>query len=104
MPLDDSQKVIILQHANRLLSTRVYPKTICPSEIARALSCEELDTLNLSNWRDAMDDIRRVMWEKHEAGEVDIMQKGNIVHATHLEDIRGPIRLRATLDSRPQKT
>ncbi|KAL6709286.1 hypothetical protein ACN47E_001693 [Coniothyrium glycines] len=94
MVLDDAQKDTILRHANRLLSSRDYPKTICPSEIARALSRGELDTLDAAEWRDTMDDIRQVMWEKRECGEVEIMQKGEVVGVTALEDIRGPIRVR----------
>lgn len=94
MALDDEQKGVILRHASRLLSTRDYPKTICPSEIARALSREDLNTLNASEWRDTMDDIRQVVWEKRNAGEVEVMQKGEVVDIEALEDIKGPIRVR----------
>ena len=94
MTLDNSQRDVILQHANRLLSARAYPKTICPSEIARALTPNDLETLNLSNWRDAMADVRQVMWERREAGEVEILQKGEVVYAQSLDDITGPIRIR----------
>jgi hypothetical protein len=59
MALGDTQKTIILRHANRLLGARDFPKTICPSEIARALSREELDALGAAEWRETMDDVRR---------------------------------------------
>jgi hypothetical protein len=94
MALGDTQKEVILRHANRLLGARDFPKTICPSEIARALSREELDTLGAAQWRDTMDDVRQVVWEKREAGEVEVMQKGEVMDAESLEDIRGPIRVR----------
>jgi hypothetical protein len=94
MALGDTQKEIILRHADRLLGAREFPKTICPSEIARALSREELETLGASEWRDTMDDVRKVVWEKRGAGEVEIMQKGEVVDVESLEDIRGPIRVR----------
>jgi hypothetical protein len=94
MALGDTQKTIILRHANRLLGARDFPKTICPSEIARALSREELDALGAAEWRETMDDVRRVVWEKREAGEVEVMQKGEVVDVESLEDIRGPIRVR----------
>ena len=94
MVLGDTQKEVILRHANRLLGARDYPKTICPSEVARALSREELQTLGASEWRDTMDDVRQVVWEKREAGEVEVMQKGEVVDVESLEDIRGPIRVR----------
>ncbi|KAF1360807.1 hypothetical protein EJ07DRAFT_164940 [Lizonia empirigonia] len=94
MAFDDRQQAIILQHANRLLSTREYPKTICPSEVARALSSTELSSLDVSDWRATMDPIRQIVWEMREAGEVEVLQKGEVVNAERLEDIRGPIRVR----------
>ncbi|CAA9958998.1 hypothetical protein CFE70_002517 [Pyrenophora teres f. teres 0-1] len=94
MALDHAQREVILRHADRLLSTRVWPKTICPSEIARALSRQELKTLDAPEWRDTMDAIRELVWEKRAAGEVEIMQKGQVVEAENLEHVRGPIRVR----------
>lgn len=94
MALDEDQRSVILHHATRLLQTRDFPKTICPSEIARALTSGELQTLGASHWRDTMGAIRDIMWEKHQAGEVEVLQKGEVVDAERLEDIRGPIRLR----------
>ena len=94
MALDDGQRETIISHANRLLSNRDYPKTICPSEIARALSSEELEMLGVADWRRTMDSIRELVWEKRENGEVEVMQKGNVVHAEKLGDIKGPIRVR----------
>jgi hypothetical protein len=94
MVLEDAKKAILSRHADRLLNTRAWPKTICPSEIARALSTEELRALDASGWRDTMDDIRQMVWERKEAGEVEIMQKGGVVDVGSLVDIRGPIRVR----------
>ena len=94
MALNDAQREIILSHANRLLNNRDYPKTICPSEVARALSSRELEILGVSDWRETMDGIRELMWEKRDNGEVEVMQKGDVVSVEHLEDIRGPIRVR----------
>ncbi|KAF2875663.1 hypothetical protein BDV95DRAFT_484770 [Massariosphaeria phaeospora] len=96
MPLDDSKTNIISGHAQRLLGSRDWPKTICPSEIARALSKEELDLLNASEWRETMDDIREWVWQRRELGEVEVLQKGQVAAVARLEDIRGPIRVRAT--------
>lgn len=92
--LDNEQKSLIVSHAERLLDARQYPKTICPSEIARAFSVSELQTLGVSEWRDTMDVVREVMWEKREAGEVELMQRGEVVDAESLDEIRGPIRVR----------
>ena len=96
MGLDDHQRDILLKHANRLLSARDFPKTICPSEVARALSSSELRALDASDWRATMDPIRELVWELREAGEVEVTQKGHVVDAESLEDIKGPIRVRKT--------
>jgi hypothetical protein len=94
MTLDDAQRAVILQHAERLLNSRDYPKTICPSEIARALSATELQTLGASEWRDTMESVRQLMWERRDAGEVEVLQKGEVLDIESLEDVRGPIRIR----------
>lgn len=94
MALDDDQRDILLKHTNRLLSTREFPKTICPSEVARALSSAELDALQAHDWRATMDDVRGLVWEKREAGEVEVMQKGQVLDVQSLADIKGPIRVR----------
>lgn len=96
MSLSSAQRHVILVHADRLLRARDYPKTICPSEVARALSAEELRLLNATGWRDTMDDVRSVVWQMREEGHVEVLQRGNVVHVTLLEDVRGPIRVRAT--------
>ena len=96
MDLSSAQRQVILAHADRLLRARDYPKTICPSEVARALSAEELQLLDSAGWRDSMDHVRHIFWQLREEGEVEILQKGQVVDATQLQDVRGPIRVRAT--------
>lgn len=90
----DQKREILLEHANRLLSSRDYPKTICPSEVARALSSSELSTLGAPDWRATMDPIRELVWDMRDAGEVEIMQKGRVLDIQRLADIKGPIRVR----------
>lgn len=41
-----------------------------------------------------MDAIRAVVWEKREAGEVEVLQKGEVVRVERLEEIKGPMRVR----------
>jgi hypothetical protein len=94
MTLSESQKSLILTHAERLLDARQYPKTICPSEIARALSAPELQSLGVSEWRAAMDAVRQVVWEKREAGEVEVMSRAWKI----FEGRSGPGRLEDALD------
>ena len=94
MALDDQQREVILQHTHRLIGARDYPKTICPSEIARALSTPELSALNVPDWRATMDDVRELVWELRAQGEVEVLQKGEVLDVESLSDIRGPIRVR----------
>ena len=86
---------ILVAHLHRLLSARAYPKTICPSEVPRALTAAELETLGVSDWRDLMPDVREILWDLRQRGQVDILQKGSLVpDDIDLPDIKGPIRAR----------
>jgi hypothetical protein len=58
-------------------------KTICPSEVARAL----FDT----HWRKHMDDVRQAAIGLQHEGKVLITQKGKTVDVNH---IKGPIRIK----------
>jgi Protein of unknown function (DUF3253) len=90
-----AQQDILRSHLVRLLESRAPPKTICPSEGPRALSRIELDILGASEWRDLMDDAREIVWQMRDAGEVEIMQKGQVLgEEVCLGDVKGPIRVR----------
>lgn len=83
------------KHLTRLLDAREHPKTICPSEVARALSASELEALGVESWREVMPAIRERVFEMRDRGSVEILQKGNVLPATQsLENIVGPIRVR----------
>jgi len=58
-------------------------KSICPSEVARALAPED--------WRPLMTATRRAAVRLQAAGRIAILRKGKPVAA---EDVRGVIRLR----------
>ena len=103
MILDDEQQDILRRHLKYLLSRRAYPKTICPSEVARALDSEELEKLNCYHWRDCMEDIRALCWEMRAYGSVEILQKGEVVQAKAIDDIAGPIRVRYKKDVNPKE-
>jgi len=66
----------------RLLRDR-SPGTICPSEAARRVAPER--------WRAVMDDTRRVARAMVEGGEIEVLQRGEVVDVA---TTRGPIRLR----------
>lgn len=87
----------IQNHLERLLMHRDYPKTICPSEVARSLTTTELRQAGVSSWRDTMPLIRSLVWTMRDRGEVEVLQHGQpLVNDTALEDVRGPIRVRKT--------
>lgn len=85
----------IQKHLDRLLEARASPKTICPSEVARALSSSELEELDTKEWRDVMPTIRVRVWKMRDQGQVEIMQKGAVLsNDVSLENVKGPIRVR----------
>lgn len=85
----------VVPHLNRLLDSRSFPKTICPSEAARALSAAELQATGVSSWRDLMPAIRSLAFELRDKDELEMLQRGEILPASQtLEHTVGPIRLR----------
>ena len=96
---------VLQSHLQRLLSAREPPKTICPSEAARAVSAQELEDAGAASWRDLMPAARACLGALRDAGAVEILQKGTVLPADRrLEDVRGPIRARriAAADSPPE--
>lgn len=86
---------------DRLLDTRNHPKTICPSEAARALSAAELRETGASSWRDLMPALRILAFELRDQGRIEIMQKGTVLSTEQsLEETSGPIRLRRVTDGK----
>lgn len=77
------------------VANRAYPKTLCPSEVARSLSASELRDLGVSHWRELMPQLREMAFDERRNGRVEILQKGEVIPSGHeLEDVRGPIRIR----------
>lgn len=77
------------------LSQRAHPKTLCPSEIARSLSTPELQELGVQQWRELMPRLRSMAFEARDRGEIEILQRGEVVDAGRgIDDVRGPIRIR----------
>ena len=86
---------LVLPHLNRLLDSRSFPKTICPSEAARALSAAELQATGVAGWRELMPAIRALAFESRDRDELEILQKGEVLPVSQtLEQTIGPIRLR----------
>jgi hypothetical protein len=82
-------------HLTTLLQNRAHPKTICPSEVARALSPAELEACGVTEWKDVMPLIRNMVLEMRETGTVEIMQRGQLLGMdVGVEDVRGPVRVR----------
>ena len=76
-PSDNAIRDMILT----LALARGAGKSICPSEVARALS---------SDWRALMPEIRRVAAEMQQTGQISVTQRGQPVRAV---TAKGPIRL-----------
>lgn len=68
----------------RQVANRGPDKTICPSEVSRALFAPD--------WREQMSAVRAVARQLAFAGNIRISQGGKSVN---LDDFRGPIRLGA---------
>ena len=73
-----------LEDAIRALLARRAPEaTICPSEAARAVGGQE--------WRELMPAARAAAGRLVDAGEVDVLQAGEVVDVANA---RGPVRIR----------
>jgi hypothetical protein len=68
-----------------LARERAPAKTICPSDAARAVGGDQ--------WRDLMKQARDTARDLASAGEVEIMQRGEVLDPR--AQWRGPIRIRA---------
>lgn len=91
----DNHQHILQHHLDSFLQRREPPKTFCPSEVARALTVDELSTLGCAEWRSAMPAIRELAWELRSRGECEILQKGAVLgDDIGIDDVKGPIRLR----------
>ena len=71
-----------------LTAQRGSAKSICPSEVARALR---------PNWQPLLGEVRRVACRLAAAGRIDILRKGRVVVPAGVE---GVIRLRAAQPAR----
>jgi len=95
MQQDGSDLNVLEVKLNNFLQKRQPPKTFCPSEVARALSAVDLESLDFGEWRDAMPAVRELAWGLKGRGELEILQKGVVLgEDVQLEDVRGPIRIR----------
>ncbi|WP_092501975.1 DUF3253 domain-containing protein [Agrococcus jejuensis] len=68
----------------RLVDERAPDRTICPSDVARAVG-------DADSWRSLMDATRAVAARLADAGEVEVTQRGTVVDA---RTARGPVRIR----------
>lgn len=72
-----------------LLGERMPGKTICPSEVARALAGNNNDN-GEAQWRALMPAVREAAERLATAGKLQVTQRGKPVSATQA---RGPVRL-----------
>ena len=72
-----------------------YPKTLCPSEVPRAIEADELNGMGALTWRDLMPYMRDIVWDLREKREVDVLQGGKVIEGyVQLRDVKGPIRVK----------
>ena len=69
----------------RLAAERGPAKSLCPTDVARAVSAEE--------WRPLLGAVRKVAADLARQGKIEILRKGKPINPN---DMRGVIRLRAT--------
>jgi len=74
---------LISQTILQMATDRGADKTICPSEVARALFPDE--------WRGHMEEVRQHAFDLQRTGQVSITQKGEPIDS---ENIKGPIRIK----------
>jgi Protein of unknown function (DUF3253) len=85
----------VIPHIHHILDSRSFPKTLCPSEAARALSAAELQKTGVDHWRDLMPAIRELAFELRDRGVLQILQKGVVLPESQtMQQTVGPIRLR----------
>lgn len=89
---------LIEDHLRQVLSSREYPKTACPSEVARGLSDQELDKLGAQSWRDVMGPVRQQIEHLRNKGQAEVLQRGVVVEEDlAIADLKGPIRVRNSM-------
>ena len=93
MASNEALPAVVMQHLDALLDKRTYPKTLCPSEVARALSTAELQDINVSSWRNLMPRLRSLCFTLRDEGKLEILQRGQVQTKSQTET-RGPIRIR----------
>lgn len=86
MRLDDPLAERIRACVIDLLADRGAGRSICPSEVARALAAS-FD----GQWQDLMRPVRAVAIELAESGVIEATQHESVVD---LREVRGPVRLR----------
>ena len=67
-----------------LAAERGPEKSLCPTDVARAVSAE--------NWRPLLGAVRKVAADLARQGKIEILRKGKPINP---EEMRGVIRLRA---------
>jgi hypothetical protein len=69
----------------RIAAERGPEKSLCPTDVARAVSAE--------NWRPLLGAVRKVAADLARQGKIEILRKGKPINP---DEMRGVIRLRAT--------
>lgn len=82
-------------HFNRMLDETEPPASFKASQVAQALTAQELAALGYINWDEVMPAILELAWELREFGACEILQKGRVLgEDVDLYDVQGGFRIR----------
>jgi hypothetical protein len=95
MNLTTESMDMVTERLKEIASKRQYPKTLCPSEVARSFQSSELQELRVESWRDLMSPLRSLCFELRSGGLIDVLQRGEVLpDDMHEDEVTGPIRVR----------
>lgn len=91
----DDFTTLLVDRLDAFCASREYPKTFCPSEVARSFSAPELEKAGVAEWRELMPTVRSIVWTMKNDGRLEVLQGGQpLADGLSLDDLRGPIRVR----------
>lgn len=77
------------------LDTTDPPASFKASEVAQAMSVQEIENLGFEKWQELMPAVLELAWELRELGDCEIMKKGKVLpDDVGPYDIEGGVRIR----------
>jgi hypothetical protein len=94
-PMVAANDPVLRSHFSNLLDYTEPPAVFAASEVAHALSDDELGTLGFTSWRDALPAIKALAWETRAFGDCEIYYPNGkkVPQSVSWMEV-GPIRIR----------